>query len=101
MIERVSGAVSAVERGLELLLEIVLAALDLVDDRGVVAAGHRGLEVKEALVGGAEEAAVVGALPPRRRISARSSSAMRLRSSALRRNSSWNLVPSAFWAASR
>ena len=45
------------ERGLELLLEIVLAALDLVDDRLLVAAGDRRLQVLEALVRLAEERA--------------------------------------------
>ena len=50
---------AAFERGLELLLQIVLAALDLVDDRLFVAAGDRGLEVEEALVGLAQERAAV------------------------------------------
>ena len=51
--------IAAFERRFELLLEIILAALDFVDDRLLVAAGDRRLEVEEALVGLAEERAVV------------------------------------------
>ena len=51
--------IAAFESGLELLLEVILAALDFVDHRGFVAAGNRCLEVKETLVGLAEERAVV------------------------------------------
>ena len=53
------GKVGVVEGGLELLLEIVLAALDLVDDRFLVATHDGRLKIDEALVGLAEERAVV------------------------------------------
>src|SRR4051812_16945899 len=49
----------AVERRLELVLEVILAAFDLVDDALLVAPGDRRLEVEEALVGLAHERAVV------------------------------------------
>ena len=51
--------IAALQRRLPLLLEIILAALDLVDDRFFVAASDRGLEVLEALVRLAEERAAV------------------------------------------
>src|SRR5688500_191242 len=50
--------------GLELLLEIILAAFDLIDDRLVVAAGDRGLEVEPRLVEAAERRAVAIGLAP-------------------------------------
>ena len=51
----VAVEVAALQRRLPLVLEIILAALDLVDDRFFVAAGDRGFEVREALVRLAEE----------------------------------------------
>src|SRR4051794_5688702 len=59
--------VAALERRLPLRLEIILAALDLVDDRLLIAAGDRRFEILEPLVGLAEErSAVLGvaAQPP-------------------------------------
>jgi len=90
----------AVERGLELFLEIVLAALDLVDDGLLVAAGERRLEVKEALVGLAMNEPSSSGLPPRRRTSARKSSTQLWRSVARSRNISRNRPASLFAAAS-
>src|SRR6476661_3980223 len=51
--------VAALQRGLPFFLEIILAALDLVDDRFLVAAGDRRLEVLEALVRLAQERTAV------------------------------------------
>jgi len=49
----------AVEGRLELVLEVIFAAFDLVDDRLLVAAGDRRLQILEALVSLAEKGAVV------------------------------------------
>src|SRR5690348_11896033 len=49
----------AVQRRLEFVLQVILAALDLVDDRFLVAPGDRRLEILEPLVRLAEEGAVV------------------------------------------
>ena len=54
-----AGQIAALERRFELLLEIILAALDFVDDRSLVATGDGGLEVEETLVGLAEERSVI------------------------------------------
>ena len=44
-----------IQRCLELLLEIILAALDFVDDRLFILAGDRGFQILEPLVRLAEE----------------------------------------------
>ena len=49
-----AGEMLVVERGLELLFEVILAAFDLVDDRLVIVAGDRRLEVEPCLVKAAE-----------------------------------------------
>ena len=51
--------ISALERGLEFRLEVILAAVDLIDDRFFIATGDRGFEIEETLVRLAEERAVV------------------------------------------
>src|SRR4051794_17235472 len=59
--------VAALQRRLPFLLQVILAALHFVDDRLLVAAGDRSLEVLEPLVRLAEErSAVLGiaAEPP-------------------------------------
>ena len=47
--------IAALQRRLPFLLEIIFAALDLVDDRFFIASGDRRLEVLEPLVRLAEE----------------------------------------------
>ena len=56
---RFAVQVAALQRGLPFLLEVILSALDFVDDRFLVAAGDRGLQVLEPLVCLAEERSAV------------------------------------------
>jgi len=54
-IVRLTMQVAALQCSLPFRLEVILAALDLVDDRFFVAAGNRGFKVEPALVGLAQE----------------------------------------------